>query len=268
MTPRLRTLLVIAAVQLTLASHALAWSGGPMFDVTDIEAKCAVCHSSVGREQLRLEPPAFAAGQIVANRHYKPIEDGTGPYQSMSPADRQKLLADVKKMDENASVTLSMPESVSAGQEVRITVTAKGGNSFIGLALMDSDLRRQGRGIQGDGWFFVGPATISGSDGAVQTKWLDRRGANLKKNINSAVIFDQKADLAANKYASGQAIWTVKAPQQPGTYTVVAVMMYGTEKASTAGAVTTPTGAVLPKGGVFGPSGRLLFSKPVSVTVR
>src|SRR2546430_7585205 len=40
------------------------------------------------------------------NKHYKAIEDGSGPYQQMSLADRQKLLADVKLMDELASVNL------------------------------------------------------------------------------------------------------------------------------------------------------------------
>ncbi len=41
----------------------------------------------------------------------------------MSPADRQKLLADVKGMDEAASVALSMPETARPGQEVSITAT-------------------------------------------------------------------------------------------------------------------------------------------------
>jgi len=245
-----------------------AWSGGPLFNVTDWDPKCAVCHSSVGREQLRLETAGYANSRIFENRHYKVIEDGTGAYQSVSPADRQKLLADVKVVDQNASVTISVPESVRPGQEVQITATVKGGHNVVGVALVDSDLREQGRSIQGDGWVIVGAPKVWGSDGAEQTKWIDRRGAGLRKNINSALIFDQKADLTAKQFAGGKATWTVKAPQEPGTYSVTAVMYYGTEKASPVGSVTTPTGAVLPKGGLFGASGRMMFAKPVTVTVR
>lgn len=245
-----------------------AWSGGPLRNVTDLDPKCAVCHSGVGREQLRLQPPAFATSQMMETKHYKPIEDGTGPYQPMSADDRQKLLADVKVVDQNASVTVTGPTSVQPGQEAEITVTAKGGNEVIGVALVDSDLRMQGRSIQGDGWVIVGPPKVWGSDGKEQTKWVDSRGAGLRKNINSAIIFDQKANLGARKFAEGKATWTVRAPREPGTYSLVAVMFYGTEKPSPVGRVTTPAGAVLPKGGGFGPSGRILFTRPLTVTVR
>lgn len=262
---------VLAVLGLTFAldvSGAVAWSGGPLVDVTDLDPKCAVCHSSASREQLRLEPAGLANALVRENRHYKAIEDGSGPYQAMSPADRQKLLADVKVVDKNASVSVSVPESARPGQELQITATVRGGNSVVGVALVDSDLRRQGRSIQGDGWLIVGAPKVWGSDGKEQTKWIDSRGAGLRKNINSAVIFDQKADIAANQYAGGKVTWTVKAPQEPGAYSVTAVMFYGTEKASPVGSVTTPTGAVLPKGGVFAASGRIMFAKPIMVTVR
>lgn len=259
---------VSAALCLAAAPPAGAWSGGPLLNVTDIEAKCAVCHSSVGKEQLRLDPPGLQSGWVFENRHYKPVEDGTGAYQGMAPADRQKLIADIKVMDQNASVAISAPESLRPGQEAQITVTAKGGSEVIGVALMDSDLRNQGRAVQGDGWLIVGPPKVWGSDGQEQTRWVDRRGAGLRKNINSAVIFDRKADLTAMRFAEGKVTWTVKAPQEPGTYSVTAVMFYGTEKASPVGAVTTPAGTVLPKGGAFGNSGRIVFAKPVTVTVR
>src|SRR5437667_419567 len=103
-------------------------SGGPVRNVTDLAPTCAGCHSSFTRDQLRNEPEAFATSQIKENKHYKAIEDGTGPYQQMSAADRQKLLADVKAMDENASMALSVPTSLRAGQEVQVTVSVKGGH--------------------------------------------------------------------------------------------------------------------------------------------
>jgi hypothetical protein len=250
------------------ASSAQAWSGGPLFDVTDFEAKCASCHSSVSRDQLRTEPPGVANFWFMENSHYKAISDGTGAYQAVAPADREKLLADVKTMDQNASVTVAVPESVRPGQEVQITATVRGGNAVVGVALMDTDLRRKGRIIQADGWLIAGPPKVWGSDGQEQTKWVDSRPAGARRNLNSAVIFDQKADLATKKFAGGKVTWTVKAPLEPGAYSVTAVMFYGTEKASSVGAVTLPTGAVVPRGGNFGNSGRIVFAKPVSVTVR
>jgi len=244
------------------------YSGGPVRNVTDLAPTCAGCHSSFTRDQLRNEPEAFATSQIKENKHYKAIEDGTGPYQQMSAADRQKLLADVKAMDENASMALSVPTSLRAGQEVQVTVSVKGGHGVVGVLLVDTDLRFQARPIQGDGWVIVGAPKVWGGDGNEQTKWVDGRATGLKRNLNSVLIFDQKSDLAAKKFAEGKVVWTVKAPQEPGTYSVSAVFHFGTEKASSVGTVSTPTGAVLPRGGPGGASSRVMFAKPVTVTVR
>jgi hypothetical protein len=133
---------------------------------------------------------------------------------------------------------------------------------------MESDLRFQGRPIQSEGWLIVGAPKVLGSDGKEQTKWVDSRGPGLKKNLNSALIFDQQTDLAAKKFAEGKVTWTVQAPQAPGTYTVAAAFQYGTEKASSVGKVTTPAGVTVPRGGPGGPSGHIMFSKVTTITVR
>lgn len=138
----------------------------------------------------------------------------------------------------------------------------------MGVFLVDTDLRYQSRSIQGDGWLIVGPPKVWGGDGKEQTRWLDRRAAGLRKNVNSAVIYDQKTDLTTGKFAEGKVTWALRAPQELGTYSVTAAFNYGTEKSSTVGAVTTPSGAVLPRGGAFGSSGRIMFARPVTVTVR
>jgi hypothetical protein len=217
---------------------------------------------------LRVEPEAFATSQLVENKHYKAIEEGSGPYKEMSPEDRQKLLADVRLMDQNASVTLTAPSSAKPGQEIQITANVRGGAGVVGVWLMESDLRFQGRPIQSDGWLIVGAPKVWGADGKEQTKWVDSRGQGLKKNLNSALIFDQQADVAAKKFPEGKVTWTVQAPHAPGTYTVAVAFQYGTEKASSVGKVTSPTGVVLPKGGPGGASGRIVFSKVATVTVR
>src|SRR5207253_8580837 len=86
----------------------------------------------------------------------------------------------------------------------------------VGVFLVDTDLRFQARPLQGDGWVIVGAPKVWGSDGQEQTKWVDGRAPGLRKNLNSALIFDQKSDLAAKKFAEGKVVWTVKAPQEPG----------------------------------------------------
>jgi hypothetical protein len=241
---------LVALLTGSSAPVAHSYVGGPVRNVTDLAPTCAGCHSSFNREQLRNEPDAFASSQVKENKHYKAIEEGAGPYKDMSPADRQKLLADVRTMDENASITLTAPSSLKPGQEAQITANVKGGQGVVGVFLVDTDLRYQARPLNGDGWVIVGAPKVWGSDGKEQTKWVDSRAAGLKK------------------FAEGKVVWTVKAPQEPGTYEVTAAFHFGTERASSVGTVTTPTGAVMPRGGPGGPSPRILFAKPVSVTVR
>jgi hypothetical protein len=264
---RLLSILAFSAIVLPIASSH-AYNGGPVRNVTDLAPTCASCHASFNKDQLRNEPDAFATSQVKENKHYKAIEDGTGEYAKMAPADRQKLLADVKLMDELASVALSAPSSLKPGQETQITVNVKGGQGVVGVFLVDTDLRFQARPVQGDGWVIVGPPKVWGSDGKEQTKWVDSRAPGLHKNLNSAIIFDQKSDIATKKAAEGRVTWMVKAPQEPGTYSITAAFHFGAEKWSPVGTVTTPTGQVMPRGGPGGPSARVMFAKPVSVTVR
>lgn len=133
--------------------------------------------------------------------------------------------------------------------------------------LVDNDLRYQGRAISGDGWFIVGEPKVWGPDGKEQTRWLERRGPGLRKNLNFVVIFDMKSDLAAKTFPEGKVTWTLRAPQEPGTYTMAVVFYYGSEKSSPVGRVERAA-AVLPRGGFAGPSGHMLFSKVHQITVR
>jgi hypothetical protein len=263
---RLTTVLALVLVFVAGAAHG--YNGGPLRNVTDLTPTCAGCHSSMQKEQLRAEPEAFAMSQLVENKHYRAIEEGRGEYEKMSPEDRQKLLADVKLMDQNASVAVSVPATARPGQELTITATVRGGHGVVGVFLMESDLRFQGRPLTSDGWAIVESPKVWGADGKEQTKWVDSRGPGLKKNLNVALIFDQLADLGAKRFPQGRVTWTVRAPQEPGTYSVAVGFAYGTEKASPLGRVTTPAGAVLPRGGGLGPSAHLLFSRVQTVTVK
>lgn len=268
MSRSLHIAVALCVGMLAFSGSGQAYNGGPLRNVTDLTPHCAGCHSSVSKEDLRVEPEAFAANQLVDTKHYKAIEEGSGGYKDMSQADRQKLLADVKLMDQNASVSVAAPSTAKPGQEIQITATVRGGHGVVGVWLMESDLRFQGRPIQSDGWWIVGAPKVWGADGKEQTKWVDSRGQGLKKNLNAVLIFDQQADLANKKFPEGKVTWTVQAPHAPGTYNVAVAFQYGTEKASSVGKVTTPAGAILPRGGPGGPSGHIMFSKVATVTVR
>ena len=260
-------LAILALIALFMASGAQGYNGGPLRNVTDLSPHCASCHSSMQKEQLRVEPEAFAASQIVENKHYKQLEAGEGPYKDMAPADRQKLLEDVKTHDANAAVTLSAPSSAKPGQEVQVTATVKGGSGLVGVMLVDNDLRFQSRPISSDGWAILGAPKIWGPDGKEQTRWVDSRGPGLKKNLNFVLIFDMMSDIAAKKFPEGKVTWTVRAPQDPGTFTMAVAFIYGSEKASPVGKVER-AGTVFPRGGPAGPSSHIRFSQVHQITVR
>jgi hypothetical protein len=259
------TILVVSAF--FVATGAQGYNGGPLRNVTDLSPTCAACHSSMQKEQLRVEPEAFAAGQVVENKHYKQIEAGEGPYKDMPPADRQKLLQDVKTHDANAAVALSAASSARPGQEIQVTATVKGGSGLVGVMLLDTDLRFQSRPISGDGWVIVGAPKVWGPDGKEQTRWVDSRGPGLKKNLNFVLVFDMKSDVMARKFPEGKVTWTVRAPHEPGDYTMAVVLLYGSEKSSPVGSVER-AGTIFPRGGPAGPSAHMLFSKVHQVTVR
>ena len=252
---------------LLVATGVEGYNGGPLRNVTDLSPTCAGCHSSMQKEQLRVEPEAFAESQYVENKHYKQIEAGEGPYKDVPPADRQTLLQDVKTHDANASVTLSAPPSAKPGQEIQVTATLKGGSGVVGVMLLDTDLRFQSRPISGDGWLIVGAPKVLGPDGKEQTRWADSRGPGLKKNLNFVLVFDMKSDIAAKKFPEGKVTWTVRAPQEPGNYTMAVAFIYGSEKASPVGSVER-AGTVFPRGGPGGPSSHIRFSRVHQITVR
>ncbi|HEV8310821.1 MAG TPA: hypothetical protein VGW35_24440 [Methylomirabilota bacterium] len=258
----------LVATVLAAATVTEAYNGGPVLLITDLASSCAGCHASMQKEQLRNAPEALQNAQWVENKHYKQIEAGDGPYKDMTPGDRARLLTDVKAVDAAAAAALTGPASARPGQEITVTATVRGGaGPVVGVFLVDTDVRFQTRPVSADGWFIVGAPKVTGPDGQPQTRWTDGRAEGLRKNLNSALVFNHKSDLEKKAFPESKVVWTLRAPQEPGTYTLYVAFHYGTEKASPVGTVER-TGTVLPRGGPGGPSGHILFSKPVSVTVR
>ena len=253
----------------TLATDsAHGFPNGVLAHVTDAAPNCAFCHSSVGMEQVRNVAPGFAAGQQVENKHHKPILAGDGAYKEMSQADREKLVEDIKQVDANASVTLTAPSTATRGQNIIVTVTVKGGSGpVVGVFLLDNNLRYQARPIASDGWFVVGAPKVVGPDGAEQTRWVDSRAEGGRKNLSFVHIFGVKSDLATKSFSEAKVIWTLRAPLDPGKYTIAAAFNYGTEKASALGAVPQAGGTFQPRGGMLGASGHIRFTPVATITV-
>ncbi len=80
-------------------------------------------------------------------------------------------------------------------------------------------------------------------------------------------VYDVKADPAAGSYSKVSMTVRLRAPNEPGTYPLAAVFLYGTEKASPHGAVEASLGRILPRGGYTGNSGRVRFSDVLQIQV-
>jgi hypothetical protein len=255
--------LSVIVLLVVLAGLATAFSGGPQFHVTDIVPACAHCHSTTKVEYTPEWPADRSMGELAENKHYKAIESGDRGYK-LIPEDRRKALLEVVKwVDANSSVSLSAPTSAKPGQTIEVTVETKGGiGPVVGVFLLDQPLRYQSRPIASDGWYIVGKPTVIGPDGKEQSWWLDKR-ANEKKNLGFVVV-QAKADVENKVVPTAKVTWNLRAPVDPGTYTLTAAFSHGTEEPD-----EHKSGKLEPApGGSSGPSGRTHFSDTVTVTVK
>ena len=244
-----------------------AYPNGPLWYATDVAPYCAGCHASTSADQFPEHPKEFAQQWTVEGKHLGDF-DKAQAYQDLKPEQKAQLIASIKKVDANANISLDAPPTINAGKTFSVTVSAKGGaGPVIGLALLDNDVRFQSRPISATGFKIMAPPKITGSDGKVQKKWNDMRYKKLDGNINFAIVFGIKPDLEKDTFDTSKVEWTLRAPTDPGTYTIAAVFFYGTEMATPLGTVEQ-FGRKLPKGGFLGHSGRVKFSKVHTVTVQ
>ena len=246
-----------------LASSATGYSGGPQLQVTDMVPACATCHSMIKAEYTPERPAEYSMGELPANKHYKALETGDKGYKLIPEDKRKALLEQVKWVDENSSILLKAPISAKPGQSIEVTVETKGGiGPVVAVFLVDAPLRFQARPIASDGWYVMGKPKVIGPDGKEQTWWLDKR-ANEKKNLSFMQV-QGKADLEKKVLPTSKVTWTLRAPIDPGTYTITAAFIYATEEPD-----EFKTGKhEPPPGGGSAPSARLLFSDQVTVSVK
>lgn len=234
-----------------------AYPNGTLMYVTDMTPACASCHSAAKAEYVPELPPDVAKNDTPEFKHYGLVRMPSmpSPYLELAPEQKDKIITEAKEIDANSSVTITAPAKVKKGGEIKVTVKARGGNGpVVCLMLVDKPLRYQARPVQSDGWMIVDEPVVKGQDGKIQTSWLDRRIKGLKRNLNFVIVMDQKYDLEKSVFPSGEVLYILKAPSAPGTYSLTAAFLYGTENAEKAGFFQRP-------------SGRILFSEEMKVQV-
>lgn len=233
--------------------------------VSDAAPFCTGCHSSTDAAYHPELPAEASQKQVYTTKHYQALEKGSGGFKLLSTAEREQLLALAKKVDQHSSVTLEAPTSVAPGGTITVAVTAKGGiGPQVGIMLVDEPLRYQARPVQGAGWFITGAPQVIGPDGAAQTTWLERRYNKQATNLNFVLVDGVTADPAQDVYSTVKVSYTLRAPQDPGEYTITAAFLYGTADAN-----ELKTGKyVTPPGGTTAPSGRVQFSNVVRIRVQ
>ena len=258
---------IIVACGVWTPPLAAAYPNGTTEYVTDAGPFCAGCHSSRQESQLREVAKQDAAREVVDAKHVAMIASGKGKYATLSAPDRTALVAHVRAVDAATTITLEVPTSVKAGATLTVTAKAHGGaGPVVGVMLLDSDLRYQSRSPAADGWAITAAPAVTGPDGKPQTTWTDKRAPGLAKNLNYVMVYGMKGDAVAKTYGDASVAYTLRAPSNPGDYTLAAALLYGTEKASPLGTVKRE-GFDLPLGGFESASGRILFSPARTVTV-
>lgn len=265
----------VAAFSLVLACAALApaafaYPGGTPSYVTDVAPYCAGCHSSVSADQLEGVQPTRASAEVAANKHLAKIKDpaADSPYAKLTPAERDELIAAIQKIDAATTVKVTAPASVKVGQEIEVTVEVHGGSApVLGIALVDSNQRFQSAPATSRGWLVLEKPKVTGPDGKPQTKFTDGRNPALPPGITYVNVYEISADPGAGKFSTVKTTWKLRAPAQPGSAPLAAVLFYGTEISSAHGAVETAYGKQ-PLGEFTGSSGRIKFSDVIRIAVQ
>lgn len=255
------TLAVLAAVA------ALADPYGPPHAVTDMAPFCASCHASTSLNQLKDLRPDEAAKETIESKHLNRIK--TDPaYKDLSPRDRDLLIAAVKWVDQYASVKVMAPAQAKRNSRIDVTVVTRGGaGPVVGVSLVDSTLRFQARPVTSSGFKVIGPALVIGPNGNPQVQWAEQRYRGTDMGLATVMIEGVQGDALAGRVDETRTTWALRAPPEPGGYTIAAAFFYGTEKGQPMGTVMH-NGLAGPRGGASGASGRIMFSEPVKISVK
>lgn len=260
-----RTVVVGIVALLPLVAFAYPY-GTPNFQ-TDAAPYCAACHSSVEENDLA-GAGERAAKELAERKHIALILAGQKGYEKLSEPDRKELAEQLRALDAASTISMKAPSAVKPGQTFAVQVSVTGGaGPVVGVGLVDRPHRWYARPAPSAGWTVVAPPEPLGADGSKRDGWL-KQAPEDRRNISFVNIPDIKSDAALGKWDSAEVIFTLRAPDRPGTYPLTAVFFYGTETSTVLGYTTDDLGYEMPRGGTLGTSGRIRFTPQQAIEVR
>jgi hypothetical protein len=264
---KIRTLAAFGAV-LGFPLAGASYPGGTPTYQTDVAPYCAGCHSSRDAEALA-GAQDLAQKEVAERKHIARILAGQEGYANLSETDRQALAEQIRALDEASTVTLAAPAAVIAGQSFQVAVNVTGGaGPVVGVALVDRAHRWYAAAAPSAGWTVAEPPRVTGPDGQLQSLWLSKRPESAGRNLSFVNITGVSSNPALQEWGNASVVFTLRAPDRPGTYPLAASYLYGTEKSTVLGYTTDPSGLEQPRGGLGGGSGRVLFSEVVQIQVQ
>lgn len=257
------------ALVVFVSSVASGYPGGTPDFQTDVAPFCAACHSSLNVESLE-GAGARAEKELSTNKHLALILQGQRPYESLSQDERVTLAGLIQAVDANSKLEfVDVPPQVASGESFNITVLVTGGaGPVVAVGLVDRAHRWFARPASAAGWGVVGAPTVIGPDGKPQSDWLDKRPERMGRGVTFVNVTGVRSDAATGQWSSAKIIYTLRAPQEPGDYSIVGAYFYGTEKATTLGSSEHPVYGKQPLGGYGGKSGRIKFTEPLVISVK
>src|SRR5438445_657640 len=132
-------------------------------------------------------------------------------YRDLSSADREQLIAAIKWMDEQASVTIKAPSQARRNSQIEVTVVTRGGaGPVVGVSLVDSAIRYQSRPISASGFKVVGPALVAGPHGKPQAQWAERRLPGTDMGLNTVMIAGIEGDPMMKRVDGTRPTWVLR----------------------------------------------------------
>jgi len=251
------------------AASASGYPGGTPDFQTDVTPFCSACHSSTRESDLALVSNDRAKKEMAENKHLAAIAAGDKAYSELTEAERVKLIELLRVVDANSGVELEYPPQVAPGETFQVTARLRGGaGPVVAVGLADRPHRWFAKPASTAGWTIIGAPTIIGPDGSPQKDWLGRRPEREGRNITFVNVTGWKSDATTGAWATGKVIYTIKAPEKPGDYPLVAFFLYGTEKAIPLSTKSDPMYGDQPLGGYAGKSGRVKFTDAQVITVK
>ena len=247
---------------------AYAYPGGTPNYQTDVAPFCASCHSSMDPQALA-GTGERAEKELAESKHIAVVLSGQEGYESLTDADRETLVKQLRAIDEASTVALEAPASVKAGETFQVTVRVTGGaGPVVGVGLVDSNHRWYARPAASAGWLVVAPPAITDSAGEQRNDWIAKRPIDAERNLSFVNVTDISSNSALQKWDSATVSFTLQAPAVPGSYPLAAVYFYGTEKSTLLGYKTTAMGQKRVRGGYGGGSGRVRFTDVSRIQVQ